>query len=100
MRSSDWSSYVCSSDLRFGLPSIAAFFSGAWVLVWLSGVPPIYSYEAFGRSWAVLPVKLVVGSLLLVFGALEVFPRFSELSFGPKLKIGRASCRERVGQYV
>ena len=70
--------------LRFGLPAIAASFAGAWVLVWLSGVPPIYSYEAFGRSWAVLPVKLVIGSLLLVFGALEVFPRFSELSFGPK----------------
>ncbi len=71
--------------LRFGLPAIAASFAGAWVLVWLSGIPPVYSYEAFGRSWAVLPAKLVIGTLLLVFGALEAIPRFSELSFGPKL---------------
>ena len=53
--------------------------------MWLSGIPPIYSYEAFGHIWAVLPVKLVIGSLLLVFGALEAIPRFSELSFGPQL---------------
>ncbi len=71
--------------LRFGLPAVVASFAGAWVLLWLSGVPPIFSYEAFGRSWAVLPVKLVIGSLLLVFGALEAIPRFAELSFGPQL---------------
>jgi uncharacterized membrane protein YfcA len=70
--------------LRFGLPAVLASFAGAWVLLWLSGIPPVFSYEAFGHSWAVLPVKLVIGSLLLVFGALEAM-RFSELSFGPQL---------------
>jgi len=70
--------------LSFGLPAIVASFAGAWVLVWLSGIPPVFSYEAFGRVWAVLPVKLVIGFLLLMFGAMEAIPRFSEFSVGPK----------------
>lgn len=70
--------------LSFGLPAIASSFAGAWILVWLSGVSPVFSYEAFGRSWHVMPVKLVIGFLLLIFTALETIPRFSEFSFGPK----------------
>ncbi len=70
--------------LNFGLPAIAASFAGAWVLVWLSGIPPVFSYAAFGRVWVVMPVKLVVGFLLLIFGGIEAIPRFSELSFGPR----------------
>ncbi len=68
--------------LRFGLPAIAASFLGAWALVWLAGVAPIFSYSAFGRLVSVTPIKLVIGLLLLLFASLELLPRFRTLSFG------------------
>jgi len=68
--------------VRFGLPAIAMSFLGAWVLVWLAGVAPAFSYAAFGRVVSVTPVKLVVGALLMSFALLEILPRFRDLSFG------------------
>ena len=70
--------------LRFGLPAIAMAFVGAALLVWLAGTDPLFSYTAFGRLLAVTPVKLVVGVLLLLFSALELLPRFRDLSFPPR----------------
>lgn len=70
--------------LTFGLPAIAASFAGAALLLWLSAIPPVGSYEAFGRLWHVMPVKLVIGFLLLVFAAIEVVPTFAALTFGPR----------------
>jgi uncharacterized membrane protein YfcA len=68
--------------LRFGLPAIAMSFLGAWVLVWLAGIAPVFSYSAFGQVVSVTPVKLVVGLLLLLFALLELLPKFRSLSFG------------------
>lgn len=68
--------------IRFGFPAIVMSFFGAWALVWLAGIPPVFSYSAFGSLLSVTPVKLVVGLLLLLFAALELLPRFRNLSFG------------------
>lgn len=68
--------------VRFGLPAIAMSFLGAWVLVRLAGIAPVFSYSAFGRLVSVTPVKLVVGLLLLLFASLEFLPRFRNVSFG------------------
>lgn len=68
--------------VRFGLPAIAMSFLGAWVLVWLAGIAPVFSYSVFGRSVSVAPAKLVIGLLLLSFAALELLPRFHNFSFG------------------
>lgn len=68
--------------LRFGLPAIVASFLGAVVLVWLAGITPLFSYSAFGRLFAVTPVNLVIGLLLLLFASLEFLPRFRTMSFG------------------
>jgi uncharacterized membrane protein YfcA len=70
--------------LRFGLPAIAAAFLGAWVLVRLAGTDPVFTYTAFGRDFKVMPVKLVVGLLLLLFAVIELAPRLRDLSFGPR----------------
>lgn len=70
--------------LRFGAPAIAASLAGAWVLTWLGGIAPVFSYTAFGRSMSVTPVKLVVGLLLLTFASLEVSPRLRQMSFGAR----------------
>jgi hypothetical protein len=76
-RHTDW-----SVVFRFGFPAIAASFAGAWVLVWLAGTAPVFSYPAFGQLVSVTPVKLVIGLLLLFFASLEFLPRFLNLSFG------------------
>lgn len=70
--------------LRFGLPAIAASFLGAWLLIRLADFTPLFSYLAFGYTFIVTPVKLVIGTLLLLFVSLDLLPRFSALSFGPK----------------
>lgn len=70
--------------LRFGLPAIAMSFLGAWMLVWLAGFAPVFTYSAFGRPVSVTAVKLVVGLLLLAFASLELLPRFRDLSFGAR----------------
>jgi len=71
--------------LRFGLPAILAAVLGAWLLQTLSHIPPIIRYEFAGRTAEVMPVKLVIGILLLVFAVLEVTPWFQSLTLPPTL---------------
>ena len=67
---------------RFGLPALFASILGAWFLVWLTDVAPVYSYSIFGQLFSATPVKLVVGILLMFFAMLELSPRLRSLSFG------------------
>src|SRR3546814_19259094 len=75
MRISDWSSYVCSSDLP--VHGVHLSFCRAE-----DGNPP--------------PALLALGNQLL--------DRFDDIAdgreLGCRIEIGRASCRERVCQYV
>jgi uncharacterized membrane protein YfcA len=66
-RQADW-----SVTLRFGLPALAASFAGAWVLVEVSGLEPLFSYSLGGAAFTVTPVKLLVGLLIVFFAALEL----------------------------
>lgn len=70
--------------LRFGLPAIVAAFAGAGALVWLADLDPVGTYAIAGRQFAVTPVKLVVGVLLLAFALLEVLPGLRDLRFAPR----------------
>jgi uncharacterized membrane protein YfcA len=68
--------------LRFGVPAIVAAAAGAWLLVWLSDIPPLFSYKLLGSDVRVLPVKVAVGALLLIFALGELLPSFRRISFG------------------
>jgi len=70
--------------LVFGAPAIVASFAGAWALLRLSDIEPLVSYSFIGRDLRVMPAKLVVGILLLLFSLAEVLPRFREMSFPPR----------------
>jgi hypothetical protein len=70
--------------LRFGIPSIVAAFFGAWLLTRLTGMEALFSYEAFGRTLSVMPVKLTVALLLIIFALFELIPRLSNLHFDQK----------------
>src|SRR3546814_17864724 len=101
MRISDWSSDVCSSDLRrwpviaIGKEARLAFVKGVW------------------RIFIAIKDGLVLLFMLLFFGllyaALSFYPRPATVAGGALVlkldgaiveQIGRASCRERVCQDV
>jgi uncharacterized membrane protein YfcA len=70
--------------LRFGIPAILAALAGAWLLLWLSESEPLFEYSLFGRAVRIMPVKLVVGLLLVGFAVAELLPQSREISFGPQ----------------
>lgn len=70
--------------LSFGVPAVVMAFLGALVLGWLSVVPPIFEYSAFGNQMQVSPLNLVVGMLIMVFVALDLSPKFSPIALDSK----------------
>jgi uncharacterized membrane protein YfcA len=69
--------------LRFGLPAIAGGIVGALLLEWLAVLEPLATYDWLGKTFAVMPVKLAIGVLLVAFALLDVLPGFRDLAFGP-----------------
>ena len=70
--------------LKFGLPAILAAFLGARVLLYLSDLQPLINYQVLGREAQVMPVKLVVAALMVVFALVELAPRPASLSLPPR----------------
>lgn len=70
--------------ISFGIPAMISALAGALVLGWLSGLPAIFEYIAFGKSLQVSPIKLTVGILILGFVFLELSPKFSSISLDKK----------------
>lgn len=69
---------------RFGIPALLAALAGAWALVRLAGAAPIATYRFGGINAEVTIVKIVIGTLLVLFAVLELTPSFQRLSFAPK----------------
>lgn len=65
--------------VRFGVPAIAAAFLGAVLLTSLSAQSPIVTWQPFGRSAEVTPVKLVMGIVILGFSLFELVPRLRDM---------------------
>src|SRR3546814_16980785 len=86
MRISDWSSDVCSSDLRAALLGVA-------------GVAGLVKRCGDQQGWAIRAMWIVaIAARGLAF---QDRVRRWPVDFGALgLEIGRASCRVRVGQYV
>lgn len=70
--------------LKFGLPAIAAAFAGAALLTYLGEAEPIYEYEAFGSDQQVSILKLVIGTLIVLFVVLELSPTFAKTALDRK----------------
>lgn len=70
--------------VRFGGLAILGALAGAWSLLWLSEAQPLLTYSLFGRNVEIVPVKLVVGVLLLLFACAELLPSFRDISFPPR----------------
>ena len=70
--------------LTFGLPSLLAAFFGAILLTSVSDFSSILDYELVGKKFSIMPVKLIIGLLLIFFSLFEVVPGLSNLSFNSK----------------
>ncbi|MBC8207553.1 MAG: TSUP family transporter [Desulfobulbaceae bacterium] len=71
--------------VSFGLPAILAALLGAVLLGWLSGLPELAGYTLGTRDYAVMPIKLVVGLLILAFVVLELTPILSGVALDRRL---------------
>lgn len=77
--------------IRFGIPAVIAAFIGSYILINISDLQPLFSYQAFGKQLDVFPVKFIISILLIIFAAMDLIPYFSKLQFSRnKLPIGGA----------
>src|SRR3546814_5619101 len=112
MRISDWSSDVCSSDLPDHVPAelvhdfdiynddqIKRDLHAAYARLHREA-PPVFYTPANGGHWLITRHDLMseVVRDFETFSARE--SQIPRVENAPLLKIGRASCRERVCQYV
>jgi len=74
---------------RFGVPAFLAALLGALLLLRISDLEPLYTYQLWNREYFITPVKLIIAVLLILFSLMEVIPYFKNLQFGKdKLILG------------
>lgn len=77
--------------MRFGIPAVIAAMVGSWILLNITDLQPLFSYDAFGKHFEVYPVKFIISILLIIFASIDLIPYFKKLQFGKdKLPIGGA----------
>ena len=75
--------------LKFGIPAIVFAYLGAIALKSLTFSKPLIEYSLGENSFQILPIKLIIGVLLIVFALLDVIPKYKNLEFDKKyLPIG------------
>lgn len=77
--------------LHFGIPAVVFAFIGALILVKIPNFEPLYSYQLFGKTFEVFPLKLLVALFMMFFAVIDLIPYFNKLQFDKsKLPIGGA----------
>jgi uncharacterized membrane protein YfcA len=75
--------------IRFGIPAFIAAFAGAWLLLRMIDMQPLYEYSIGDREFMITPLKLVIAVLLIFFSIMEVVPFRKSVELGKgKLVIG------------
>jgi uncharacterized membrane protein YfcA len=67
--------------LRFAVPAALAAILGAALLVRLSGLPTLATWQGFGGEHRIEALPLAIGVLIVVFAILELSPAFARLQF-------------------
>lgn len=67
---------------QFGIPAFLAAIPGAWLLAVLGDQSAIYQYSWRGHTYEILPVKLTIAGLLVVFALMELVPRLQQIRPG------------------
>jgi uncharacterized membrane protein YfcA len=69
---------------RFGIPAIAFAFLGAYLLSLLTEMQAVFDYKIGNHTFEIIPIKLIIGIVLLFFSLFEVIPSLSKLQFDQK----------------
>jgi uncharacterized membrane protein YfcA len=70
--------------IRFGIPAVLAAFLGAFVLLRIPDVHPLFTYTAFGKLVEVYPVKFIISIILICFAILDLVPFLNKVQFEKK----------------
>ncbi|ESU28233.1 hypothetical protein FLJC2902T_15800 [Flavobacterium limnosediminis JC2902] len=70
--------------IRFGIPAVLFSFLGAMLLKQISHLSALYSYEAWGNTYTVTPIKVCIAVLLFFFAMMELIPKLKHLEFSKK----------------
>jgi uncharacterized protein len=77
--------------IRFGIPAVIFAFIGATLLLKIPNSEALFSYELFGKTFQIFPLKLIIACFILFFAVLDLIPYFDNLQFDKnKLAIGGA----------
>ena len=77
--------------LKFGIPAIIFALLGASILQLLVGFKPLFEYSIANKTFEIMPLKIIIGILLIVFSLFEVIPKLKNLEFDTKyLTLGGA----------
>src|SRR3546814_16734419 len=107
MRISDWSSDVCSSDLH---PASAGAVRETLmrdrniflIVIALTCIAPFVERPVIAAEILIFAIVAVANNIMLGYTGMLSFGQATFFGFGAYAagQIGRASCRERVCQYV
>jgi uncharacterized protein len=70
--------------IRFGIPAILAAFLGAWILLQMTDMKPLLTYQLFGAVFEITPIKLIISLLLIVFALMDLIPFFERIRIEKK----------------
>ena len=71
--------------LYFTVPAAIFASIGAYLLGFFSHLSPISTYSLSGKSFAITPVNLAIGFLMIVFAFVELIPFLKKLNFSQKM---------------
>jgi uncharacterized membrane protein YfcA len=70
--------------MRFGIPAILFSFLGAFLLSYLNHMNSIFVYKIGTHFFEIIPIKLIIGIVLLFFSLFEIVPSLTKLQFDQK----------------
>ena len=70
--------------IKFGIPSIIAAFIGAYLLIYVTKLQPLFIYTLYNKTFYIIPVKLTIGVLLFAFALFDIVPKLTKLQFDTK----------------
>ena|SRR3990167_4084085 len=80
-----WKRADWSTVLKFGIPAVPAAVLGAWLLAFLGDTPRLFEWSAWGHSFGPTGAGFTIGTLMILFAALELQRWFQELKAPPRL---------------
>lgn len=66
----------------FGVPAILTAFLGARMLLFITGFRPVATYALAQHRFEIVPVKMVVAALILIFALVEISGKLADLRIG------------------